>query len=158
MDDLDYDIVEDLFCRCLEKAPAEQLTWLRKHCNNNEKLFYEVASLLKAHDDSNDFLSTPIQFETLSPDLRDKIRQQDSNKYIGRKLGAYQIDRLLGKGGMGYVYLAHRYDGEYEQEVAIKIVEFSNLESLQFKRERQILAQLQHPNIVINRSKSNVML
>ncbi len=148
MDDLDYDIIEDLFCRCLEKKTDEQLIWLRKHCNKNEKLFYEVASLLKAHNDSSDFLSTPIQFETLDSNLQNKIRQPDSNKYIGKKLGAYQIDRLLGKGGMGYVYLAHRYDGEYEREVAIKIVEFSHLESLQFKRERQILAQLQHPNIV----------
>lgn len=148
MGTIDYDIVEDLFCRCLELEPEEQISWLKTHCNHNLELFDEVKSLLVAHNESNTFLEKPVQFETLSPTERKRFKQQSEAKYIGKTIGAYQLDSLLGRGGMGCVYLAHRTDGEYEQEVAIKIVESSTLEGLLFKRERQILAQLNHPNIV----------
>ena len=145
---LDYDTVEDLFSRCLEIDPSKQLEWLKTHCDENTALFNEVKSLLTAYDDSEDFLSQPIQFETLSDTQQKVFIKHIESKYLGKELGAYKIDRLLGRGGMGCVYLAHRNDGEYEQEVAIKVVESSTLETLQFKRERQILAQLNHPNIV----------
>ncbi len=63
--------------------------------------------------------------------------------------GAYKLLELLGSGGMGHVYLAERNDGSYEQQVAIKISQFHLNPSLvkRFANERQILAQLRHPNI-----------
>lgn len=64
--------------------------------------------------------------------------------------GPYQADSLLGRGGMGVVYLAHRADGQYEQSVAVKVISAA-LDPIvgqqQFLRERQILANLQHPGI-----------
>ena len=60
------------------------------------------------------------------------------------------IDRLLGRGGMGAVYLAHRADGQFEQKVAIKLIDLplaTNLFRERFRQERQILAGLQHPYI-----------
>jgi non-specific serine/threonine protein kinase/serine/threonine-protein kinase len=69
---------------------------------------------------------------------------------IGRRLGPYRLVRLLGTGGMGAVYLARRDDGEFEQQVAIKLVRSGPLvaEAVErFRRERQILAWLNHPNI-----------
>jgi serine/threonine protein kinase len=67
-----------------------------------------------------------------------------------RRIGAYSIIRELGHGGMGEVYLATRDDQEYRKDVAIKIVR-SGLESelilRRFRHERQILANLEHPNI-----------
>lgn len=68
----------------------------------------------------------------------------------GTLLGAFRIERELGRGGMGIVYLATRADGAYAQQVAIKWLPVSPLDtvqSTQFRRERQILAQLNHPNI-----------
>ena len=67
-----------------------------------------------------------------------------------RRVGPYQIDRLLGRGGMGSVYLAHRADGQFEQSVAIKLIDLpigSHLFSERLRQERQILAGLQHPYI-----------
>jgi tetratricopeptide (TPR) repeat protein len=68
----------------------------------------------------------------------------------GGRCGPYQLDRLLGRGGMGVVFLAHRADGEVEQRVAIKLVRNGALEPAfrdRFLKERQILASLSHPGI-----------
>ncbi len=67
-----------------------------------------------------------------------------------QKLSHYELERLIGRGGMGAVYLAHRADGEFEQQVAIKIIGLPfELDEIRdrFRRERQILAGLKHPNI-----------
>ncbi len=68
----------------------------------------------------------------------------------GRRIGPYRVLRTLGAGGMGEVYLAERADAEFEQQVAIKVVHggaVGRSASSRFKIERQILAQLDHPNI-----------
>jgi non-specific serine/threonine protein kinase/serine/threonine-protein kinase len=68
----------------------------------------------------------------------------------GRRLGAYQIAREIGRGGMGAVYLATRADDEFHKQVAIKIVAapLGDDDLLRrFRRERQILAELEHPQI-----------
>ena len=67
-----------------------------------------------------------------------------------RRIGPYLLDRLLGRGGMGAVYLAHRADGQFEQDVAIKLIDLplaTDLFRERFRQERQILAGLQHPYI-----------
>ncbi len=68
----------------------------------------------------------------------------------GQMLGAFQITRELGRGGMGIVYGAIRVDGAFEQEVAIKwlpVGPATPRQGDQFRRERQILARLRHPYI-----------
>jgi eukaryotic-like serine/threonine-protein kinase len=68
----------------------------------------------------------------------------------GDRIGPYRVLRTLGVGGMGEVYLAERADAEFEQQVAIKVVFGSALArgvQSRLKIERQILAQLDHPNI-----------
>jgi len=71
-------------------------------------------------------------------------------EFTGRQIGAYRIVRRLGAGGMGVVYLAARSDGHFDQQVALKVVR-GDLGSpdarARFERERQILSQLNHPNI-----------
>ena len=68
----------------------------------------------------------------------------------GERVGAYVIVRELGHGGMGTVFLAERADGQFEKQVAIKILNrgADTAEILRrFRAERQILAKLDHPNI-----------
>ena len=68
----------------------------------------------------------------------------------GDRIGPYRIVRTLGVGGMGEVYLAERADHEFDRQVAIKVVHGGTLRRAiqsRFKIERQILAQLDHPNI-----------
>jgi tetratricopeptide (TPR) repeat protein len=67
-----------------------------------------------------------------------------------KRVGPYLLDSLLGRGGMGAVYLAHRADGQFEQKVAIKLIDLplaTDLFRERFRQERQILAGLQHPYI-----------
>jgi len=69
---------------------------------------------------------------------------------IGRQLGAYRVVAELGSGGMGLVYRARREDGQFEKDVAIKVLYWGLYnESLagRFQRERQLLAKLDHENI-----------
>lgn len=68
---------------------------------------------------------------------------------VGDTLGAWQLTRELGHGGMGAVYLAERRDGQFEQRAAIKLLQgFASTAALVLlARERQIMANLSHPNI-----------
>ena len=71
-------------------------------------------------------------------------------KMMGDRIGPYRVLRTLGTGGMGEVYLAERADAQFEQQVAIKVVHGGALAvsmHSRLKLERQILAQLDHPNI-----------
>ena len=74
----------------------------------------------------------------------------DADDPIGSQIGPYRIERELGKGGMGVVYLANREDDELVMSVSIKLAQGSAVkgEILQrFRRERQLLADLNHPHI-----------
>lgn len=69
---------------------------------------------------------------------------------IGARVGPYRLIKEIGKGGMGRVFLAERVDGEYEQRVALKLINRGEDEEEllpRFYQERQALAMLAHPNI-----------
>src|SRR5262249_3134184 len=80
-----------------------------------------------------------------SPELRKSSRITG-----GQRIGAYRIEHELGRGGMGAVFLASRFDNEFQRQVAIKLLDQNDRgEQLltRFRNERQILANLDHPNI-----------
>jgi serine/threonine-protein kinase len=77
----------------------------------------------------------------------DLARSSEVSLQPGARLGVFRVVRELGRGGMGVVYLAERDDGHYLQRVALKIVGSARVGDEVFKRERQILADLRHPNI-----------
>ncbi len=130
--------IEDLFFDALDLPPNQRETWLKTKCKDRESVFTEVQTLLEAHLSSEEFLSD-------SPDLKGIAACPD---LTGRRLGSYEVVEEIAKGGMGRVYSAERVDGEYQQRVAIKAVELGNIEAELFRRERQTLANLEHPNIV----------
>ena len=72
------------------------------------------------------------------------------NLMIGRRIGAYRLEEEVGRGGMGAVYRAQRVDGEFDQTVAVKLIKRgmdTDMILRRFRRERQILASLNHPNV-----------
>lgn len=87
---------------------------------------------------------------TARPALRLAVLDRDDTEMIGQSMGGYVIERVLGRGGMGSVYLGHRDDGRISQMVAIKVVREEVSDEIAFSRfrlERQVLAVLRHPNI-----------
>lgn len=96
----------------------------------------------------------------LSPPIDDDADKDDGDprdgktsifdRWLGRRLGPYKLVAELGQGGMGVVYLGERVDGEFEQQVAVKMVPSINsgaVPQARFRTERQILASLSHPGI-----------
>jgi serine/threonine-protein kinase len=82
--------------------------------------------------------------------LRSDRGQNEELELTGRRIGAFQILREIGRGGMGSVFLAERVDGSVVQQVAIKVVRPERLAAGtlgRFRLERQLLALLQHRNI-----------
>ena len=110
----------------------------------------EVFAMLAA--DAQDMLKTNM--DALAPELLSQLSEADSNAQhqvlTGLRLGAFCLVRELGRGGMGTVWLADRVDGEFEQQVAIKLIQpgwHAAETNARFRAERQILAGLTHPNI-----------
>jgi len=99
----------------------------------------QLLRLLDADQDPLDPLATSIAHG----------HTQANSLQGGQQLGAWQIGAEIGAGGMGTVYLAQRMDGQYTQTAAIKVLRgFPSADGhARLRRERQILAQLDHPNI-----------
>lgn len=79
-----------------------------------------------------------------------RMVQDERRSMLGCILGSYRLTSVLGQGGTGTVYLAERADRQYSAQVAFKIVDSSALQvglGARFRAERQILANLNHPNI-----------
>ena len=138
--------ITDLFHTALEKDEKERISFLKKECGDDEKLFEEVAKFISAHQEADDFIQNPVLPDALQV-LSDEAETPD---LIGKRFGVYQITEEIGRGGMGAVYLATRTDSEFEKRVAIKIIKRgmdTDAVLRRFRNERQILASLEHPNI-----------
>jgi serine/threonine-protein kinase len=136
--------VEELLDAALELAPDERRKLLDEVAEPG--LRREVESLLVCEAEADGFLDAPAL--ALSSDFFDAADAPDTR--AGQSVGRYRIIREIGRGGMGAVFLAERADGEFQQQVALKIVwrSFADTEHAQrFRRERQILASLNHPHI-----------
>lgn len=108
-------------------------------------LHRDVLEMLRADEEAGEFLDEPLIQNGLPPQALAPPTAE-----AGRRLGPYRLLRELGHGGMGTVYLAERADNAYHKQVAVKIVRSgvgSRALNDRFLRERQILANLEHPNI-----------
>lgn len=137
--------IEELFYATLERTPADRNAFLDHACQDDPALRDEVQSLLNASNHTLSFLQKPVEEAARSFDATDE------EAITGRPIGPYRLLRVLGEGGMGQVYLAERSDDTYQQLVAIKLMHPRYVHTqrmlLRFGAERQILANLNHPNI-----------
>jgi serine/threonine-protein kinase len=137
--------LERLFARAAAMPAAERPGFLERECPD-EGLRREVAALLEESGGGLTAAGAAIAAEAAQ-----LAREADPDgRLIGARLGAYRVEAIAGHGGMGAVYRASRDDAEFRQQVAIKLVRVaaSSPSTLRrFKQERQILAQLSHPNI-----------
>jgi serine/threonine protein kinase len=133
-----------MYHRALEHEPGERPIFLDKACAGDEALRTEVESLLAHHQQAGSFIETPALKEAQAL-LRDQ-----SQSMVGLQIGAYRVLSLLGRGGMGEVYLAE--DSRLGRKVALKLLpsQFTQDQDrvLRFKREARAASALNHPNIL----------
>jgi len=141
----DWQRVKSIFNDAVDLTSRKRTAYLREACAGDLLLQGEVESLLASHDKSEGFLET-----TAVAKAARLVDKELTNRWIGRRIGPYQLVAELGRGGMGQVFRARRADGQYNSEVAIKLVPAAfamPAVERRFAAERQILAGLVHPGI-----------
>ena len=134
--------LESVFLQVLDVPTERRAAFLDSACADQPDVRREVEAMLAAHraaggDDTPDQLLRPAP--ALAPHFS-----------AGTRMGPWELDALVGRGGMGEVYRAHRADAQYQQDVAVKVLRAGRDTGdmlRRFRSERQILARLQHPNI-----------
>ena len=139
---------DEIIQAALDGGASELPALLDAECAGDTLLRAEVESLLGYRERAKDFIETPAF--ALGASLLAGGDDGDGAGVEGRRIGPYRVVREIGRGGMGAVYLAERADGEFRQQVAVKVIRQTlggDEVRRHFKRERQILASLNHPNI-----------
>jgi eukaryotic-like serine/threonine-protein kinase len=137
--------VEEIFDAAIERAPGDRHAFLLEACAGDQSLIQEVVTLIDYYEHSGQVNASPAASE---PD--ESVLMIEPSPLIGRRIGAYRIVREIDRGGMGTVFLAVRADDAFQKRVAIKLIKRgmdTDFVLSRFRRERQILASLDHPNI-----------
>ncbi|HEX8652188.1 MAG TPA: protein kinase [Pyrinomonadaceae bacterium] len=138
--------VEGLVQAAMERAPDERAAFLAEVCADDDDLRREVESLLLFDGQATGFLETPPHIATAQM----FVSEVSAPLVAGRTLGHYRIEREIGRGGMGEIYLA--LDTRLGRPVALKLLPPSfTLDAervARFSREARAISLLNHPNIV----------
>jgi tetratricopeptide (TPR) repeat protein len=129
--------LEKLFHEASDLPPDQQQEFIRLHCANDPASAAALEALIASDRKTRD--SDQWQGLSLSPSGSD-----------AQRFGPYRVTGRIGEGGMGVVYRGIRDDREYQKDVAIKLIKRgmdTDLIVARFRNERQILANLDHPNI-----------
>jgi eukaryotic-like serine/threonine-protein kinase len=137
--------VIDLFQSALERPPEERAAFLNEVCSGDEDMRREVESLLTSHARAENFIEVPA-FE-VAPEL---ATTKNADPLVGKLIGHYRIESLIGVGGMGEVYLAR--DERLGRKAALKLLPESlttdEAQLSRFKNEARTASALNHPNIL----------
>lgn len=160
-----WERIEEVLDEALDAPIDEREALVNRLCGDDLDLRSRVMRLLEASDEAERHFARPPQVsaELLSeasagrstrdgpsPGTPADADADRDHLAPGDRVGAYEVESLLGRGGMGSVYLARRADGAFDRHVALKIVKrgMDTDEILaRFHQERSILARLQHPCI-----------
>ena len=124
--------LQDIFDQICVLDEDSRRVALDRECDGDDTLRGEALRLLRAYDEER------------------AANAEANSAQEGRRFGAWETIRLLARGGMGEVWLAQRADGQHDQRAALKILSpyLAAPDSIdRFRRERQFLARLEHPNI-----------
>ncbi len=135
--------VRQIFDAVIDLAPAARGPALDQLTGGDVALRREVEQVISGAESTVSILESPVAAAPGTTPI-------SASSIVGARLGPYTVIRLIGMGGMGAVYEAVRDDDQFQKRVAIKIVQRdidSQVTLARFRRERQILASLQHRNI-----------
>ncbi len=144
------DRLEQMFFAALEQPEDRRADFLEQACGSDVQFRTAVEAMLSADLDRAGLIDTA---PWSAPQVARRLASgEDEDPLIqpGSRIRRYELVEFLGAGGMGAVWLAERTDGGFDQRVALKLIKrgLDTDEVLRrFRRERQVLAQLEHPNI-----------
>ena len=141
--------VRKAFERGLSLEGPDRDAFFKEMAADDPQLWAEVRRLVEADADPTSFLQGHA-FRAAGVPVESPDAAVPRDPLLGTTIGPYRLDRLLGEGGMGAVYVGERADGEFQQKVALKLVRqgLATAEITErFRAERQILARLTHTNI-----------
>ncbi|MGJ5818877.1 protein kinase domain-containing protein [Paludibaculum fermentans] len=137
--------LEALFEAALELEPDRRPAFLQRECAGDLEMLGEVQRMLAADSDDGHDLRRVVDAEALRA-----VAEAEEEPADGRRIGPWLITGVLGRGGMGSVFRAMRADDQYRKQVAIKVLRHgleSDFALARIRYERQILSNLEHPNI-----------
>jgi serine/threonine protein kinase len=139
--------ISQLYHEALERPADQRDAFLDEHCHSDEALRREVASLLANEPSAESFLAETAA-EVANASLTKSSEHAHTGLEPGSTLGSYEIERSLGRGGMGVVLLAH--DATLHRKVALKVLASPDGDGTargRLLREARNAAALNHPNI-----------
>jgi serine/threonine-protein kinase len=141
------DRADEIFDAVLDLPEADQAAFVERACGADSELRTRVMRLLIACRRAATFFDTPaLQFG--APLLEVGDLPDAPAAPAPQHIGNFRVVGILGRGGMGEVYLGERDDGQFEQRVALKVIQLRTAAIVQrFIEERRILALLEHPGI-----------
>jgi serine/threonine protein kinase len=143
--------IEAILDDVLELDPPARAAAIDRACAGDARLRAQVEALVAADGGQAALFDMPaVEYAAGLVRAASEAEALADEEQPGDRIGPYRIIREIGRGGMGRVFQADRADGEFEQQVALKLVGsgYAGPEIRQrFLRERQILARLQHPSI-----------
>ncbi len=139
------EILKTIFEHALALSKSERENYFQNLSAEQKQYLEEVKSLISSYETTDDFLEIASNYHEVFSQKENQV-----NPLVGKHIGPYLVEEELGYGGMGVVFIGRRDDKEFEQKVAIKILKqglSTKYLVKRFENERQILANLQHPNI-----------
>lgn len=142
VDEVEWQVVQTLFEELVDLAPDEQTRRLTKSKHPKHIAKQAAALLTAARSEGILDMAAP------SMDIAPGAMATYASLSKGQEIGGFTIDRLIGRGGMGEVYLAQRTSADFDQLVALKLMRAEAADRGDaFMRERRLLARLEHPGI-----------
>jgi serine/threonine-protein kinase len=136
--------VDTIFDAVIDLPTEFQAAFIDQACDGDDELRAEVLDLLRAYHQADSFLEAPAA-AIAAPILEAAAALSGP---LPDRIGAFRIVREIGRGGMGRVFLGERVDGDFEQRVALKLIQHGAPGIVRrFVDERRILALLEHPGI-----------
>ena len=148
---VEWERVQELFLEASELAGAAREEFLRA-APESAPVVEEVRAMLRADEGVAPAIERRLLARPAAEvDGPEPSAARGAASWIGRRIGAYRVESVLGEGGMGQVFGALRVDRQFEQRVAIKVLRrpagADHETSRRFALERQLLARLEHPHI-----------
>lgn len=138
--------IEEIYQAVADQPLDKRGALLDESCGDDHELRREVESLLRYDSASSNFIDSPPAM--LAAEMF--AGKEEKPELVGEQIGHYKIERLLGEGGMGEVYLAE--DLRLHRRVALKVLPHSIVDDeerlMRFEREAQAASALNHPNIL----------